>query len=200
MKTTENLIFGFILGSVFPVFLALSFFVVWFYADQQTVHAPFYLGLGILAGILIDLKFLKYWTINRYSLPIWFVAGIYIFLNLCMFGFLMGFPVFNVLWGALAGYYWGKRMQNMDLPSSKCDALTKKVSAFAAMVMFLICCSSGLIVLSYNGSGSEIQHMFRLGFQISKIMLWETVILGGLFLTATTFYITEITMRETLQK
>jgi hypothetical protein len=110
MKRSEKIITGFIIGSTFPLLLALLSGVIWFFLDGNESRVLLYVISGFLLGFIMDVGFLKKWIDKRYELPVWFIAGIYLFYNICIYGMFMGFPVFNVAMGIMAGYYYGNRI------------------------------------------------------------------------------------------
>src|SRR5665647_2695585 len=108
-----------IFGSVFPLLIALLLIVVWFYWDKTESRAIFYLIVGLVLGLLIDLRFLKGWVRDRYKLPIRFIAAIYVFYNILVYGFFMGFPVFNVFLSYFAGLYFGLSLIHISEPTRR---------------------------------------------------------------------------------
>lgn len=173
--------------------------IIWFYTDKQETHALIYALTGLLCGLLIDLMFLKRWINKRYVLPIWFVIGIYILYNIGLFGFFMGFPVFNVLLGLLAGYYFGNRICSNKIQQDKHSKLINQVSLFTGLIMIFICISSGFIALVGSGVGYDIQGMLGLGFEVTKPMIWSITLIGGFVLILLQILLTRITMIKTIK-
>jgi len=199
MKNFDKIFAGLIIGSAFPISLALLAGICWFYFDRNTSDVLVYIISGLVAGLITDLAFLKNLIAKRYSLPIWFIIGIYLFYNVCIYGFFMGFPVFNVFMGFIAGYYFSKRIQFKNIKSANQPQIIKRVSLFSGTIMTLICVSSGFLALSFEGAGYDIQHMLRLNFEITVPMIWGIVIAGGILLIWAQILITKITMVKTLQ-
>ncbi|HOV98651.1 MAG TPA: hypothetical protein PK595_03650, partial [Bacteroidota bacterium] len=96
MKRFEKRISGLLIGSIFPVSLGLLSVTIWFLLDKSESRPFIYLISGLLIGGLIDLKFLRGWINHRFNLPIWIIVMIYLVYNVFVYGFFMGFPVFNV--------------------------------------------------------------------------------------------------------
>jgi len=143
--------------------------------------------------------FLKRWINKRYVLPIWFVIGIYILYNIGLFGVFMGFPVFNVLLGLLAGYYFGNRICSNKIQQDKHSKLINQVSLFTGLIMIFICISSGFIALVGSGVGYDIQGMLGLGFEVTKPMIWSITLIGGFVLILLQILLTRITMIKTIK-
>lgn len=199
MKNFEKIFFGFLIGFAFPFVLGLLFTFLWSYIDKNESRALIYLSIGLLLGLIIDFKFLKSWINKRYELAIWFIILIYLIYNIGIFGFFMGFPVFNVLLGLVAGYYFGKRICFSNIKSEMHSKIINQVSLFTVLIMTLICISSGSIALFDNYTGSTIKSMLGLGFEVTKEMIFVIVIAGGLGLIVAEYFITKLTMQKTIR-
>lgn len=196
MRSFDKIFVGLILGFTFPLFLSLLSLFIWFYADKNQDRALVFVSTGFFIGCIIDLKYLKGWITNRYELNLWFLSAIYIFYNIMIYGFFMGFPVFNALMGLVAGYYFGKRMNFMNLPDETRSKIIKQVSIFTGFVMILICISSGFIALAGEGVGKDVQNMLGLSFEVTKPMILGIAIGGGIFLVLFQMIITGITLKK----
>lgn len=199
MKKFEKFIYGLIVGSTFPLFLGLLSVIAWFSLDRSENRPVIYLIAGLLLGVIIDLKFLKGWIRHRFDLPIWFMATIYIIYNILVYGFFMGFPVFNVFLGLLAGYYIGNRVCFKNVEPEKHSKLTNRVSLFTGLIMTLICISSGFLALVNNEAAGMIKEVLRLNFEVTKLMVWGIVLIGGLMLILINILLTRITMTKTIK-
>ena len=199
MKRFDKIISGLIIGSTFPLFLCLLSIVIWFYLDKSESRIPIYLTAGLLIGLIIDFKFLKGWINKRYDLPIWFMAAIYIIYNIFVYGFFMGLPVFNVLPGFFAGYYFGNRICFKNVESKKYSRIINQVSLFTGLIMTLICISSGFLALVDNEAAGMIKEVLGFGFEVTKSMVWGIVLLGGLTLILTNILLTRITIIKTIK-
>lgn len=187
------------IGGTFPLLFGLLSVILWYYLDKLESRAIIYLAAGLISGLVIDLIFLKGWIQRRFELPLWPMAAIYILYNIFVFGFFMGFPVFNVLLGLIAGNYFGNRMASNKLPSEKQSKQIKQVSIFTALIMALICISSAVIGLTDATIGANIQGMLRLNFDITKPMIWAIVLVGGFCLIITQYVITKWTIQKTIK-
>ena len=199
MKSFDKIFFGFILGFTFPFLLCLLSMIIWFYFDKSESRVFIYLGTGLLIGLIIDLKFLKSWINKRYELAIWFIIFIYLIYNIGIYGFFMGFPVFNVLLGLVAGYYFGKRICFGNIESEKHSKFINQVSLFTGLIMTLICISSGFLALAGAGAGGDIKGMLGLSFEVTKSMVFGITLIGGLSLILTQIILTRITMIKTIK-
>lgn len=186
------------IGGTSPLLLGLLSMVIWFYLDKPESRVIIYLAAGLISGLVIDLIFLKGWIQRRFELPLWPMAAIYILYNIFVFGFFMGFPVFNVLLGLIAGNYFGNRIVSSKLPSEKQSKQIKQVSTFTALIMALICISSAVIGLTDEYTGANIQGMLRLHFEVTQPMLWAIALVGGLSMIIVQYVITGWAIRKTI--
>jgi len=199
MKRFEKIFSGLIIGSTFPLLFGLLSVTTWFYFDKSENRPLIYLTIGLLIGSIIDLKFLKGWIKHRFDLPLWFIAGIYLAYNIFVYGFFMGFPVFNVFLGLFAGYYYGNRICFKNVESEKHSKLINQVSSFSGLIMTLICISSGFLALVNNEAAGMIKEVLGLDFEVTKSMVWGIVLIGGLTLILTNILLTRITMIRTIK-
>jgi hypothetical protein len=199
MKRFDEILFGLVIGLIFPIMIGLLSVLIWFYTDRQETHAPIYALIGLSSGLLLDLMFLKRWINNRYVLPIWFVVGIYILYNICIYGFFMGLPVFNTFLGLLAGYYFGKRICFNKVESETHTKLINQVSIFAGLIMTFVCISSGFLAIYDNGAAGMIQNVLGLSFEVTSSMLWGIVLIGGFILISINVLLTRFTMIKTIK-
>jgi hypothetical protein len=199
MKNLDKIVFGMILGSLFPILLAMLAFIFWFYFKQEAGNPIFYLSGGLMTGLLIDLILYRKWIVNPYRLPVWFMSGIFIFYNIMMYGFFMGFPVFNISLALLAGYYIANRLKSNHEIRERFPKIIRQVSIFTGTVMAILCVSTGIIAISDQYTGNDLQGMFRLGFEVTKTMIWAIVIIGGIFLILAEIILTRIAFIKTLE-
>lgn len=192
----DKIIFGLLIGGFFPLLLGLLSMIFWFYTSKQESLALIYLIGGILPGLIIDIKYLNTWIKNRYRLSVWFVVSIYTLYNIFLLGMFMGFPVFNLFPGIIAGYYYGKKLHFLKVPSENYALITKRVSLFTGMIMMLICIFSGFIALIGNGVGPDLQQMLGLPFEPSKSLILVTAIIGGIFLVVAQYLLTAIMIKK----
>jgi len=199
MNKIERTISGWILGSIFPLFLGLLSVTFWLLLDKSESRPLFYLSGGLILGGLIDLKFLKTWVNSRFKLPIWILITIYILYNIFVYGFFMGLPVFNVFLGLLAGYYFGNWIAYHKINPEKHLKLLNQVSLFTGLIMTFVCISSGFLAIHDKGAAGMIQHILGLPFEVTSLMLWGIVLAGGLTLILINILLTRYTMIRTIK-
>ena len=198
MNKTDKIIFGSILVVFFPFLFALIAIGIGFYVFEE--HGmPFFFAAGLIAGIIADFFFIKRLLANLFDLQYWLLAGFYILCNIFIYGVFMGFPVCNLVMGLIAGYYFGRRIAVKNILSPEREILIKKISAFSAFIMLLICISSAFIALNEKTIGEELQGMLNLGFVPGKGLVIGGIITGGLALILIQYFITRIVVVKTLK-
>lgn len=66
---------------------------------------------GLAAGVLVDLILFKEQIARPFEASRRVFVLAYLFYSICTFGFFMGVPAFNLLQGAAAGFYAGRRLR-----------------------------------------------------------------------------------------
>ena len=198
MDKTDRIFFNFLFGFVLPLFgfeAAVWFAFVNGAAEKTIFHSAL---LGFSVGLVVSLLIRFILKPDIYKFPIWILILVYIFYNICIFGFFMGVPVFNLATGALAGYYWSKRISNRnELNNSRRDI--RRISIFTASVTGLVCLSSAIIALLSKSTTEDLKGMFHLNFDITRPLLVSLIIIGGSMLVALQYYLTRFIMVKTLK-
>lgn len=142
-------------------------------------------------GILFDVLFLKKWVKNVYNLDIRLLIFVYVFFSIVTLGLFMGVPVFNVVLGAIAGVYAGRRFRYLKADRGQFTKKVGKVSVFTSVVMFLICCFSACLALTDPYTPENLQGMLGLDFTVTKGMVVGLIFIGGVFLVLLQYWLTE---------
>ena len=199
MERFDKYFFGTIFGLAFPFIFSLLSVVIWFYLDKSEYHFGYYLAAGLLIGIMIDSFFLKGWIKNRYILPSSLIFIFYVLYNIGVYGFFMGFPVFNSLLGLIAGYYYGKKICYENIVGPRLVKLKKQVLMISGLIMALICVPTGLMAFEGDGVGGMIESIFGLNFHVTDLMIWGIIVFGGITLITIQIFLTRFAMERTIK-
>ncbi|MBN1996961.1 hypothetical protein JW935_05370 [candidate division KSB1 bacterium] len=134
---------------------------------------------------------------NAFDLPQRILVFIYIFYNICIYGFFMGFPVFNMVTGIVAGCYCGKKVVYEKVEANQIMHIGKKISSFTAFIVLLFCILSGIIAIIDGSIGGELEHMLGLGFKVTEGMVLSLILIGGLALIICQYYLTKMVFLKT---
>ena len=198
MQKIDKILFGTIVG-VFFLFL-FSWIAIgtgFFFFKEHGM--PFVFAAGLIAGIIADLFLLKRLLANLFDLQYLLLAGFYILCNIFIYGTFMGFPVFNLAMGLVAGYYTGRRITVKNIVPPQKEKLIRNVSFFSTLIMLMICISSAFIALREKTIGEELQGMLGLGFEPRKGLIVTGIIIGGATLITAQYYFTRLTLIKTIK-
>ena len=198
MDKTDRLFFNFLFGLVLPL---LGFEIaLWLaFVNSSAEKAIFTVALsGFSIGLVLSLLILFILKPDIFKLPVPVLILVYLFYNICIFGFFMGVPVFNLVTGALAGYYWVKRILNRnELDNSGRDI--HRVSVFTSSITAIVCLTSAIIALLSKSTPEDLKGMFHLNFDITRPLLVSLIVIGGIMLVALQYYLTRFVMVKTLK-
>jgi len=200
MVRIEKFIFSLIIGGVFPLFFLLLSTTIWYRFFRFDINL---ITLSIpvaLVSLFLYVKFVRVWKIKIYDLPKWFLMFVYIMYNICSFGLFMGFPAFNLFWGIVAGYYYGKRIKHFKLSSTKQEKIKHRVALFTSVIIFIVCVATGLIVFIDKYIGYDLQNMLSIETEFSRPLISGITLIGGISLTIIQYFITLVTLNKIIPK
>jgi len=176
----------FILGPIAPVLLLLAGW--WGSLLAASEYVSWFAVGGLAIGCTLDLLVLPHWVNRFYTLSPLACVLIYLFYSIGIYGFFMGFPVFNVLPGVIAGIYVGRRY--LSEPTDEKRRVLKHTSWFSTLVIVIICCSSAWLAINEATMPSELQGMLRLPFTVTWTMIYWLIGVGGTLLIAAQYLLT----------
>jgi hypothetical protein len=189
-----------IFGALFPLLIALIAVIIWHYFDRSEDKVGIYLDLGgLLIGLLIDIRYLKKWVTNRYRLSLTFVGFVFVFYNVMVYGFFMGFPVFNVFLSIMAGWYMGNRLSANSSDWKDQKRIINQATIFVGLVMVVICASSAYLALREESIGLQIKGMLGLHFEVTRPMVIGIIVVGGLALITAQICFIRFTIHQRLK-
>ena len=188
LNKVEKLFLIGIIGSILPILL---FLVGWWtslcFVEDRIVFLFGLLGLGV--GFVIDIIIFKQ-IARAYMWNQALLAGIYLFYSVCVFGFFMGVPVFNLAIGALAGVFMGRRFYHLGIPREKLPKATANFGLFTARVMALFSFASAYLAVRDNEhTAHNLQGMFKLPFLPTDQMIMVLIVVGGTGLVLTQYWV-----------
>lgn len=200
MKRSDKKVIGLLLGSIFPALLTGLFIVIWYIVDRGTDILGFFVTIGFLLGLLVDVFYLKKWTKRRYKHPLSLMILIFLVFNLIAFTIGLGIPLLNLIVGAIAGYYMANRLfyskvEEEDQPRYIKKTITLSVSAMAVMAII-----SGVIAFINPDTGNSIKMLLGLGTLDSKGLITAIVVLGGGVLVISQYFITRYVLTTTFRR
>ena len=190
LNKIDSIFIGLVIGPVFPILLFLSGW--WgslsFVADNRVFIIAF-VGLGI--GLGIEVIYLRAWIRYFYDTSIPKVFPIYMFYTICVFGFFMGVPIFNLIPGTIAGIYIGRRLRYFKIEGQKHLTTIEKTSKLTATTMLFVSTASAYFALSDPFTAGNLQGMLRLPFKVTEQMIIELIVFGGMALVVLQYWLTK---------
>jgi hypothetical protein len=198
MYKIDKIVFGAILGIMIPAICSMITFLIGFYEFEEK-YIPYFFIAGLVAGLVVDILLLKKLLNDLFDLPLWIIACTFILCNILIYGFFMGFPVFNLLTGIVAGYYSGRRIIAGNILTPRRENFIGKVLLFSVLVMIFICFSSAFLALSEKTIGEELSGMLGLSFVPGKGLIIAGIIAGGLVLIGLQYMLTRLVLYKTIE-
>lgn len=178
MNKFEKIFYGLLIGSVLPI---TGFLAGWWSLSQNAnnliIGVAAFSGLGL--GLLLDVLFIKKWVANAYRLPPTILMAIYLFYSICIFGFFMGVPVFNVVLALPAGVFIGARLAHLNLNPIEEKKKVHQALTFTLLMMGLICAASAFLALRDPTTAANLEGMLRLRFTVTQPMIVALILVGG---------------------
>ncbi len=140
VSKTESIIVGSFVGVACP----LSFFILgWWISATLAIYRVFPITetsiaaaalLGLCAGILLDIVFLKKWTLKFYGFGLKLIVPVYLFWSAIALASLMGLPFNNLVLGTLVGLYVGRRAHHARTNDEKFRIVARSASTLTGLV------------------------------------------------------------------
>lgn len=159
MTKTETITVSLIVGIICP---ALLFVLLWWSSAALAIYVPIPERLiimtalsGLAAGIVLDIIYLKKWSLQFYHLKMWFLVLVYLFCSAIATAICMGLPLGNLVLGTLAGAYIGRRAFHSTQSRRMFSQTAKKVAVFTAVItgawtlLIGICALSEEVVIDF---------------------------------------------------
>ena len=134
---------------------------------------------GFLIGIILDATLLKKLMLGLFSLQLPVLCALMAFYSVLIYGFFMGFPVFNILPGIMGGYIAvkGDALQKADITAARITA--RRVNLFSFVILLVLCVSTSYLTLRESTIQSQLRSMLGLPFTVTYPMIWGTILIGG---------------------
>lgn len=192
MSKLERFVMIIVFGSVVPIGL---FEAGWWISVLAFASDTIWMGalIGLTAGLLIDLLFLRKWLFNVYIIPNTIAILIYVFYLIGLLGFFMGFPVFSIFAGIMAGVYKGRKMFHFRAGTEEAEYRINKTCWLTMVGMAATCIATTLVAFKdVKDTAGNLEGMFRLSFEVTPLMILGITVIGGLGLIISQFWLTKM--------
>jgi len=190
----ELLFLQVVIGLLAPILLLL---IGWWgslpFVAEESIKF-FALG-GLLLGILLNIIYLRRLVQAAYRFPKAAFVLVYLFYSLCLFGFFMGVPLFNLFLGAAGGYYVGLCLRHQRKPLAEVQKTARQVTLFSALVLALVCLASWLLAYADAYLVENIQGLLRLPNPPGRAAILGFSALAGIAMVVAEYFITRTMLR-----
>jgi hypothetical protein len=189
LNKLEKLFNGLMIGAIAPL---CGFLAGWwiFCKSLSNMQIALTSASGLVLGLIVDALFLKKWTAQAYQASPMLWMSVYLFYSICVFGFFMGVPVFNVLLAIPAGIFSGARLSHLPADAARDQAYVRRAQRFTTAVMALICAASAFLALRDPTTAANLEGMLRLPFRVTTPMIIALIAVGGIGLLLVQWFLT----------
>lgn len=198
LQKIESIAIAVVLGAV-PIigcFLAGWWLSIPLAREDYTIFCAL---AGLLVGMLVNALFLRNWMKQACTLKTWVWTAVYVFYSVCIFGFFMGVPVFNVALGLPAGFFVGRGLAHSGAGTARMQRVASQAAIFTTSVLGLVCIASAWFALASPSTASDLQGMLGLPFQVTPAMIIALILIGGAGILGMEWWITVLSVKHTYQ-
>lgn len=184
MKSPDTVVSWIVLGPILPVSFTLA---GWWGAVLLREGIPVIIGAfagGLLLGVTLTLTVFRRWVGSLFALSSRALGFVALFYSILIYGAFMGLPLFNSAVGFVGGLVFGHRADVRGYPPERVRWMAHRWAIGATLLLLVFCLASAGLALNEASAGSEIQHMFRLPFEVTHDRLVLLLVGGGLGLLA----------------
>ncbi|NTW29478.1 MAG: hypothetical protein HGA39_08990 [Coriobacteriia bacterium] len=196
MTLSDRVFSRVVLGTIAPVCLLLTGWWGSFgLLGESAIIGPAAAG-GLALGILLDATVLRKRLDSLFDLGLPALSALALFYSVMIYGFFMGFPVFNIIVGLAGGHVIGRRAAQKHLPAERTSRDTRRVAVTATSILAALCVATAWMALNEPTMGSELRGMLGLPFEVTWPMIYAIIIVGGAVLLAAQYGGTILTARR----
>jgi hypothetical protein len=148
--------------------------------------------IGLAAGAVIDLTVLKKFIGRLFLLPVPALVCIGLFYSVMVYGFFMGFPLFNSVVGIVFCYIAVKRSVIQKRPLPEAQRSAGRFGIFYLAVLAIFCVATAFLALGEPSITAEVKGMLGLPFEVTMGMIWALILAGGTLLVLFQFFTTRL--------
>lgn len=165
-----------------PIFFALaSWWTTIPFLEEG--YIKYLILIGFVIGVLIDIFIYKKYLSQELSTYVLLLA--YIFYMICVFGFFMGVPVFNIFVCIPFAIYMFNYQKDYG----------RKFTLISTISMFFICFASAFLALRSSSTLNDLNGMLRTDGYITSTILYLIIGVGGAGLIVTNFFLAKYSGR-----
>jgi hypothetical protein len=188
-----------VLGAVAPVILLLTGWwgTLGVLGDNPAV-GPAALG-GLALGVTLDLTVLRKHLDSLLDLRPIALGALALFYSIMIYGFFMGLPVANLLVGLVGGYVVGRKAALHGWSPERARPAARVTAAIATSILAVLCVATARMALNEPTIGLQVRGMLGLPFEVTRPMIYATIVGGGAALLAAQYSGTILIARRASQ-
>ena len=195
MRGSDRIVSWVVLAPIAPIALLLA----GWWGSLPVLHDSPAVGVialaGLVAGLAIDTTALRrrmdaLFTMSNRSLLL-----VALFYSIGMYGFFMGFPVFNAAIGIFGGYVVAHRSRLFGWSRQRALRDGRRVAITMTWVLGALCGVTAWLALNEGTMGSQLSSMFRLPFVVTRPMIYAIIVVGGAALLVVQYALTSLAAR-----
>jgi hypothetical protein len=188
MKRIEAFVSIVVLAPIPPVVMGLTMW--WTMVIFDCVERDIAVGTltATAMGAAIAGTVLRRWVVSLFTLTPAAFRAVALFYSAMIYGVCMGMPVFNVGVGIVGGAVLGRRLARGGYPAIEVRRQADRWARFATVVLLVLCTLTAILGWREESLGSELQHMFRLPFVVTRPMIVALIFGGGGALLAVQYF------------
>jgi len=188
MTRLDTVVSRVVLGAIAPIALMLA---GWWGAfgllGDSPAIGPAAVG-GLALGFVLDLTLLRRRLGSLYELRLPALCAVALFYSIGIYGFFMGFPVFNAAVGIAGGWVVGRRVALDGLGADRLRRDSRTVASIATAFLVVLCVATAVMAWSEATLGSQLRGMFGLPFDVTRPMIAAIIVVGGVALPALQYW------------
>ena len=195
MSTGDKVVSCAVLAPMAPIALLLAGWwgSVGVLGDSPAVALFAFSGLAV--GIALDATVLRRSLDSLYTMSDRRLLLVGLFYSIGMYGFFMGFPVFNAIIGVVGGYVAARRAAIMGWPRERALRDGRRVAIAMTWVLGALCVATAAMALNEATMGEQLRGMLGLSFVVTWPMIYAIIAVGGVGLLVLQYVATALTTR-----
>jgi hypothetical protein len=195
MRSSDRIVSWVVLGPIAPIALLLA----GWWGSLPALHDSPAVGVialcGLVVGLALDATALRRRMETLFSLSDRALLLVALFYSIGMYGFFMGFPVFDALIGVGGGFVAARRAAIMGWPRQRALRDGRRAVIAMTWVLSALCGVTAWLALREPTMGSELTHMFRLPLAVTRPMIYAIIVVGSVGLLVVQYALTSLAAR-----
>ena len=195
MNRFEKCFSALVLGLIPPVVLMLLGW--WGSIPFIKESSIIYIALaGFIIGIVLDFTVLRPLIFRLFCLPVPALFAVALFYSVMIYGFFMGFPLFNTLVGIACAYAAARGNALLSADGQAMRKRARTVQWFSFALLLFVCICTAVLALTEATITSQVQQMLGLPFEVTDGMIWTMILVGGALLLVFQYSVSHFIFRR----